>query len=118
MGLITAGLGLFMVTSPKAIMSLLPNIFGLLLIGSGIGNILRSVDAKNAGFGQWGVLLGLAIVSIVAGLVLLNNPFETLEVVVAVAGGCLIYQGITDLVTTLILNKKIKTVKKAVESAN
>ena len=111
-GLITIGLGLFMVTSPKAVMNLLPNIFGILLIGCGIGNILRSVDAKNAGFAQWGVLLGMAILSIVAGLVILSNPFETIELVVAVAGGCLIYESASDIVTTLIISRKLKTLKK------
>lgn len=111
-GLITIGLGLFMVTSPTAVMNLLPNFFGILLVGCGIGNILRSIDAKNAGFGQWGVLLGMAILSIVAGLVILSNPFGTIELVVAVAGGCLVYESVSDIVTTLIVSRKLKALKK------
>ena len=51
-GLITIGLGIFMVTSPKSLVNLLPNLFGILLVGCGVGNILRSVDAKNNGFAQ------------------------------------------------------------------
>ena len=112
-GLVTVGLGTFMVTSPQAVMSLLPNLFGVLLIGCGIGNILRSVDAKNAGFTKWGVLLGMAILSVAAGFVVLNNPFGAIEVVVAVEGGCLIYQSISDFLITLVVNKKVKALKQS-----
>ena len=111
-GLITIGLGIFMVTSTKSLVNLLPNLFGILLVGCGVGNILRSVDAKNNGFAQWGVLLGMAIVSIVAGLLLLGNPFETMETVVAIAGGCLIYQSISDILTTFFINKRHRSIKK------
>ena len=111
-GLITISLGLFMVTSPKTIMNLLPNLFGILLVGCGIGNILRSVDAKNEGFAQWGVVLGMAILSVIAGLVILSNPFGAIELVIAVAGGCLIYESVTDIITTLVISHKLKNLKK------
>ncbi len=117
-GLVTVGLGIFMVTSPKAVMSLLPNLFGVLLIGCGIGNILRSVDAKNAGYAKWGVLLGMAIVSIAAGFVILNNPFSALETVVAVVGGCLIYESISDILITFVVNKKVKAIKQIEKASN
>ena len=116
-GLITIGLGLFMITSPTTVMSLLPNLLGILLVGCGIGNILRSVDAKNSGFAQWGVLLGMAILSVLAGLTILSNPFGTIELVVAVTGGCLIYESLIDILTTLIINKKVKAARKSEAAA-
>ena len=112
LGLFTIGLGLFMVTSPSVFMTLVPQLFGMLLIGFGVGNILRSVDAKKAGFRYWGVLLGMAIVSIAAGLVIMSNPFGTNEVLVVVTGGALVYESITDLLTTLISQKKLKTLQR------
>ena len=54
----------------------------------------------------------MAIVSIVAGLLLLGNPFETMETVVAIAGGCLIYQSISDILTTFFINKRHRSIKK------
>ena len=112
-GLLTIGLGLFMITQPKTVMSLLPHIFGILLIGCGIGNILRSVDAKKAGFSQWGVLLALAIISIVLGWLILANPFGAVETVVIFIGACLIYEGVTDIITTLLVGKRIDSWKKS-----
>ena len=114
-GLVTIGLGLFMITSPITVMTLLPYLFGILLVGCGIGNILRSVDAKKNGFTKWGFLLGMAILSVAAGAVILSNPFGAIETVVAVTGGCLIYESVADLLTTFLLNKKIKTIEKKIE---
>lgn len=113
-GLIAIALGIFMISQPKAVLSLLPFLFGLLLIGCGIGNILRAVDAKKAQFAQWSLLLALAIVSIVLGGVILFNPFAVMETVVIFIGAGLIYQGVTDLITTLVVKKRLHEWKKSV----
>ena len=112
-GLFIIGLGLFMVTSPSVFMTLVPQLFGMLLIGCGVGNILRSIDAKNNGFGQWGVLLGMAILSIVAGLAIMSNPFGTNEALVLVTGGALVYECVADILTTLFINNKIKALQRS-----
>ena len=112
-GLLSVGFGIFMVSQPVTVMSLLPHIFGILLVGCGVGGILRAVDAKKAGFASWGVLLGLAIVSIVLGGLIMSNPFGAIETVVVIIGAGLIYQGITDIVTTLAVGKRIDQWKKS-----
>ena len=112
-GLLTVGFGLFMITRPETFMALLPHIFGILLVGCGVGNILRAVDAKKAGLSQWAVLLALAIVTIVLGWLVLANPFGTVEVVTMVIGGCLVYEGVTDIITTLLVGKRIDAWKKS-----
>ena len=115
-GLLSVGFGIFMVSQPVTVMSLLPHIFGILMVGCGIGGILRAVDAKKAGFAYWGVLLGLAIVSIVLGWLIMANPFGALETAVTVIGAGLIYQGVTDIATTLIVGKRIDQWKKSQQS--
>lgn len=111
-GLLSIGFGIFMVSQPVTVLSLLPHIFGMLLAGCGIGSILRSLDAKKAGFPYWGVLLGLAIVSVVLGLLIMGNPFGAVETAVILVGACLIYQGVTDILTTLAVSKRITAWKK------
>ena len=112
-GLLSVGFGIFMVSQPVTVISLLPHIFGILLVGCGIGGILRAVDAKKADFASWGVLLVLAIVSIGLGGLIMSNPFNTMETLVIIIGSCLIYQGVTDIVTTLIVGKRIEQWKQA-----
>lgn len=116
-GLLAIGLGLFMLSKSEAVLSLVPFIFGLLLIGCGVGNILRSVDAKRACVPFWGVLLVLAILTAVAGSVILSNPFGALEVCVVVIGACMIYEGVTDIVIISLTGKRIEAWKKAQNSS-
>ncbi|MBR0217762.1 MAG: DUF308 domain-containing protein [Clostridia bacterium] len=106
-GLLSVGFGIFMVSQPVKVLSLLPHIFGILMVGFGVGGILRSVDAKKAGISYWGVLLGLSIVSIVLGWLIMANPFGAMETVTIVIGAGLIYQGVTDIVTVLAVGKRI-----------
>ena len=111
-GLFAIGLGLFLVTKAEAVLSLIPFLFGLLLVGCGIGSILRALDAKHAGISFWAVLLGLAILTIAAGMVILCNPFATLEASVIMIGACLIYQGVHDIVITLLIGKRVEAWQK------
>ena len=115
-GLLSVGFGIFMVSQPVTVLSLVPHIFGMLMVGCGVGGILRSVDAKRAGFASWGVLLGLAIVSVVLGWLIMANPFGAMETATIVIGACLIYQGVTDLVSTLLVGKRISEWKKTLQS--
>ena len=111
-GLLTLGLGIFIITNSKMVMGLVPTIFGVLLIGCGIGNILRAVDARRSGYSAWGLLLGLAILTIALGWVIIGNPFVTLEVAVSVIGGGLIYEGITDLAISRLVGGRIESWRK------
>lgn len=112
-GLLAVGFGLFLIASPEKVLSLVPFVFGVLLAGCGVGNVLRAADAKKAGLSVWKVLLALALISIAAGIVCMVNPFDVMETTVIVIGGSLIYTGITDLATTLAVRKRIEAWRNA-----
>ncbi len=108
-GLFTLGMGIYVITNARGVISLIPAICGVLLIGCGVGNILRSVDAKRSGVRSWGVLLALAILTVVLGWLIVTNPFPTLEVAVIVIGAGLIYEGVTDLAIVKLVGHRIQT---------
>lgn len=116
-GLLSVGFGLFLVTSPEKVLSLLPFLLGIVLAGCGVGSVLRALDAKNAGLSAWGVLLALAVISIAAGVVCMVNPFAAMETTVIVIGAALIYVGVTDLVTMLTVGRRVEAWKEK-ETAN
>ncbi len=106
---LTLGLGLFAVINAKQVVSLIPVLFGVLLIGCGVGNILRAVDAKRAGIAQWAVLLALAILTVVLGWVIVGNPFSAVEIAVSVIGAGLIYEGVTDIIIVKLVGNRIES---------
>ena len=112
-GLLTLGFGIFMITSPESMMYLLPYIFGFLLAGCAVGNILRAIDAKKSGFEQWIVLLVMAIIALITAVLIIFNPFTVLDTLVIIIGAGLIFEGVTDIVITLWVSKRIEDWKKS-----
>lgn len=112
-GLFSLALGLFMVTKPQTVMSIIPTLLAMVIIGFGISNILRAVDAKKAGLSYWGVLLALAILTVALGWLILMDPFGSLAVTVAVIGAGLIYEGVTDILAVLLAGKRIDAWRKS-----
>ncbi|MBQ4451913.1 MAG: DUF308 domain-containing protein [Clostridia bacterium] len=115
-GLLSIGFGLFLIISAETVISMVPFVFGILLIGCGVGNVLRAIDAKNAGLSSWAMLMALAVISIAVGIICMANPFTVMETAVIVIGAALIYVGITDIVTTVAVSKRIRLWKGASES--
>lgn len=111
-GLFLLAIGLFIVCRVEFVAGFIPVVFGIALLASGIGGVQRAMDAKRAGYERWLFLLVLAALTIALGLVLTMNPFASAQVAVAVIGASLIYDGITDMVTILLVGKRIDEWKK------
>lgn len=111
-GLFLLAIGLFIVFRIEFVAGFIPVIFGIALLSSGIGGVLRAMDSKRAGYERWFLLLVLASFTIVLGLILAMNPFATAQVAVAVIGAALVYDGVTDMITVLLVGKRIDEWKK------
>ena len=61
------------------------------------------------------IALVLAAISIIAGIVIMFNLIPAEQLMLQVAGGALLYSGLTDLYTTLYLSGKIKKFMEARE---
>ena len=85
----------------------------VVLVGCGIGGIVRAVEAKKAGVSKWGILLALAILTVVLGAVILSDPFSALETAIMVIGAGLIYEGATDLITAIVAGRRIEEWRKS-----
>lgn len=112
-GFLALGLGIFMISNPKTVTSLIPVLFGVVILGFGAANILRSSDAKAAGVSSWKLMLVLALITVALGLAILIYPFSVLTITVSVAGGCLVYEGVTDILTVLLVGKRIEAWRSA-----
>ena len=78
-----------------------PVIVGILLLLDGIGNLLTAFSMKKENNSSWGFVLVFSLITLVFGLVILFNPFKTAQVMVAVTGIALIYEGVVRLMVGL-----------------
>lgn len=101
-------LGFFIIYKVEMIISLVPFILGLVVTISGFSKIQDAIDMNRMGYSNWIGILVVAIVNVVFDIVLLLNPFEAATLMFRVMGMALIFSGMTDIVSTMYLKKKIK----------
>ena len=107
-GLIGIVLGIMILYKVNIIISLVPVALGVLVLVSGLSKLQDVIDFKRMEYGNWIVMLVLAIINIVLGLILIFNPMETASFLFRLLGVGLIFSGVTDCFTTLYFAGKIR----------
>lgn len=115
-GLVSILLGLFIIYKVELIISLIPFILGIAVIVSGFIKLQSCIDVRRMGYGNGLALFLLALVNMVLGVVLVLNPFDTAIVLFRIIGAGLIFSGVSDLVTSLYMAKKVKNYVKDMEA--
>ncbi len=95
----------------------------LLSLWIGIGFIFQGVSAIAAAIGEsnlpgrgWSVVLG--VISVIAGLVVLVWPFDSIVVLVLVAGVWLVVLGVVQIIHSFQIRKDARTVREAIDSVS
>lgn len=103
--------GILVIVKVDKLTDLIPAVLGFLVTMSGILKMQNSVDMLRLGHGTWHVAFAMAIVNIVAGIVLLMNPFEAAQILIMCLGIALVYSGITDLYVTISISRRLSKIK-------
>jgi uncharacterized membrane protein HdeD (DUF308 family) len=95
----------------------------LLSLWIGIGFIFQGISAIAAAIGEpnlpgrgWHIVLG--VISVIAGLVVLVWPFDSILVLALVAGVWLVVLGVVQTIQSLQIHKDAKTVREAIDSVS
>ncbi len=97
-GVVTLGVGIFFVVSPDETLSTFTVIAGIFLLIDGVLAILGSIIGKGEGRG---LLALIGVLSVIAGLVLIKKPFDTLVVFALIIGVWFVVAGIVRFVTAI-----------------
>ena len=106
--------GILVIVKVDKLTDLIPAVLGFLVTMSGIMKMQNSVDMLRLGHGTWHVAFAMAIVNIVAGIVLLMNPFEAAQILIMCLGIALVYSGITDLYVTISISRRLSRLKTVI----
>lgn len=116
MGLITLAVGVLMLMKPEISMLTLPFYLGFVILFRSMGAIGTSLDLKNYGILDWGNLMALGILGVIAGFILLWNPlFAGFSAVIWTGIGFVVI-GIYGIIFSLKL-KKVHDIPKKIDKA-
>ena len=98
-------LGLFVLITGDDILTVSSVLFGILLIVDGVHSTVHAwMYARRSGKKWWWILLILSISLIVAGIVILNNPWwHTMHSFVKVIGGVLLFAAAVGIVRLILV---------------
>lgn len=107
-GSVFAILGGFIILYPLGIISIIPIVFGILLIYHGIANMRQAFELRQYKDRGWWFPVLVAATTIVLGIFIIKNPFQTIDVVMRLIGACLIYDG---LMNTMLAGRFVRSIR-------
>ena len=96
LGLIQLATGLVVLMRPGFLMSLAGIVVGFVLLIHGIHDIQHARESRALGY-DWKLSMGVGIAAVVMGVIVMINPFSTVETLLRIAGVFLLVDGIADL---------------------
>ena len=96
LGLVQVATGLVVLMRPGFLMSLAGIVVGFVLLIHGIHDIQHARESKALGY-EWKLSMGVGIAAVVMGIIVMVNPFSTVETLLRIAGIFLLVDGLADL---------------------
>lgn len=100
-GLVCLGLGAFLIIRSDIVVRILPIVFGLFVIFDSLGRVQNALELRRCEYSSWKWFLALAVLSVVLGIIMIANPFGTMEMLVMAIGIILIIEGALNLLSAL-----------------
>jgi uncharacterized membrane protein HdeD (DUF308 family) len=75
---------------------------GIIILITGLLNIVNAFSAKKAGASKWLVSLILAIITVICGVVILLNLNGTADLLVCIIGVVFVYNGVSMLIMKIL----------------
>ena len=89
--------GVVIFLHPEDLVRLIPTIMGILVLISGLINLGETFMLTRSKYNKWWASLIVAIATIAAGIFLIRNAFNLASLITRIAGGILIFDGVSDL---------------------
>ena len=96
-GLLAIVAGIIITANPLKVASFFPVMIGIVILVTGIINMVQSFDLKKLGYQRWLIPFILALITIACGIAFITQPISALEIPVIAAGIMLIYDGLVSL---------------------
>ena len=107
-GILLMAIGIILIIRTDAMVNLICIVMGICVLADALLKIQISIDSKAFGIQKWWLILATAILTSVAGFLLVFRPSESIQVIMLLLGLALITEGVLNLITILTAVKIIR----------
>lgn len=107
-GIITIVFGIFILSNPKMVASVIPFVIGLCILVKSSFKIAYAIELKHIGNEIWKNTLITSIISALVGVVMLFNPFGASVIVFKIIGAAIIIYAVLDIISTFQLKNNVE----------
>lgn len=107
-GILLIALGIILIIRTDAMVNLISSVMGISVLTDALLKIQISIDSKKFGIQKWWLILAMAILTGVAGFMLVFRPSESIKVIIILLGISLITEGVLNLITILTAVKIVR----------
>lgn len=107
-GILIMAIGVIMIARANVMVSIICIIFGIYVLADALLKVQIAIDAKAFGISKWWLILAVAILTGVAGFLLVLRPSESAQILMVLLGLSLISEGLLNLITILTAVKIIR----------
>lgn len=100
--------GIILCVRYRSIVSAVIFLFGVFVLVGGIVNLISAIDAKRNDLKSWIVSIIMSAVTIILGLIVIINPFDSIIVLTQLLGAGLIVYAVMDLISFIQIRKIVK----------
>lgn len=116
-GIIVALFGVWVLTHNYQFQTLIPRLFGVMILVSGLMNLLQSLSLMGNKYKFGGLSFLFAVATCAIGVMFMIRAYAVGVVFMRVLGACLIFNGLTDLWITSRVSKVMKMAKLTIQDA-
>ena len=107
-GILFVVLGFILIIRTDAMVNLICIVMGICVLSDALLKIQISIDSRAFGIQKWWLILAMAILTGVAGFLLIFRPSESIQIIMILFGIVLITEGVLNLTTILTAVKIIR----------
>ena len=111
-GILCLAVGAFLVMRSDIVISILPVMFGLFVVFDSVSRIQNALELRRCEYSSWKSFLLLGLLSVVLGIVMIVNPFATMETLVVAIGVILTVEGALNLISSLYTGLAVRRFMK------
>lgn len=100
--------GIILCVRYRSIVSAVIFLFGVFVLVGGIVDLISAIDAKRNDLKSWIVSVIMSAVTIILGLIVIINPFDSVMVLTQLLGAGLIVYAVMDLISFIQIRKVVK----------